>query len=63
LFPFYENYGSFVFRRIFKATISSKDFFFGRTCGNQEDFDSKGRGDEAIDRNVAKTRSNSRETT
>jgi len=63
LFPFCENYGSFVFGRIFKAIISSKGFSFGRTCRNQKDFDSKGRGDVAIGGKVAKTRSGSRETT
>jgi len=63
LFPFCANYGSFVFGRIFKATISSKGFSFGRTYENQEDFGSKGRGDEAIGGKVANTRSDSRKTT
>jgi len=63
LFPFCANFGSFVFRRIFKATISSKGISFGRAYGNQEEFGLKGRGDEAISGKVAKARSSSRETT
>jgi len=58
-----QNYGSFVFRRIFKATISPKGFSFGRACKNQEDIGPKERGDAAISGEVAKTRSGSRETT
>jgi len=48
LFPFCENYGSFVLRRIFKATISSKGISFGKVCKNQDDFGLKGIGDEAF---------------
>jgi len=57
LFPFCANYDSFIFRRIFKATISSKEISFGRACGHEEDFDPKRRGDEAISGKVAKIRS------
>jgi len=63
LFLFCVNYGSFVIRRIFKATISLKGISFGIACGNQKDFVPKGRGDEAISGKVAKTKSDSKETT
>jgi len=62
LFPFCAKYGSFVFRRIFKATISSKGISFGRACEHQEDFGQKRREDEATSGKVAKIRSDSRET-
>jgi len=63
VFPFCASYGSFVFRRIFKATISSKGISFGRVCGNQKDFDPKGKGDEASSGKVTKNKRGSRETT
>jgi len=62
LFPYCENHGSFVFRRTFKAIISSKGISFGRACGHQEDFGPKRRGDGANNGKVAKIISDSRET-
>ena len=41
LFHFCANYDSFVFRRIFKVTISLKGISFGRTYGHQENFSEK----------------------
>jgi len=57
-----KNYGSFVFRRIFKATISSKGTSFGIACGCQKKIDPQRRGNEAISGKDAKIRRDSRET-
>jgi len=56
-----QNYGSFVFRRIFKAIISSKDTSFGRACGCQEKIGPQRRGNEATSGKDAKVRRDSRE--
>jgi len=62
LFPFCANYGSIVFKRIFKVTISSKGISFGKACEHQEDFSPKRIRDEAISGKVEKIGRRSRET-
>jgi len=57
-----QNHGSFVFGRVFKATISSKGPSFEGTCGFQEELDPQRRGNEVTNGKNAKTKRYSRET-
>ena len=43
-----HNHGSFIFGRVFKATISSKSIFYRRACGCQEKLSPQRRGNETI---------------
>jgi len=57
-----QNYGSFFFGRVFKATISLKGTSFRGACRFQEELGPQRRGVEATSGENAKARRYSRET-
>jgi len=57
-----QNYGSFFFEIVFKATISLKDTSFWGACRCQEELGPQRRGVEATSGENAQARRYSRET-
>jgi len=51
-----QNHDSFIFGRVFKATISSKGTSLGGVCGCQEELNPQRRGNEITSGNNAKAR-------